>query len=72
MVARLVWDQDAAGSNPVTSTTIKDLKNRFCARFFRFFFLLKSIVYPTFYPSENKKRPKGRENTPCLWAFFMP
>ena len=21
MVARLVWDQDAAGSNPVTSTT---------------------------------------------------
>lgn len=72
MVARLVWDQDAAGSNPVTSTTPKNLKSRLNAEFFRFLFLSKSIVYPTFYPSENKKKPKGRENTPCLWAFFMP
>jgi hypothetical protein len=25
MVARLVWDQDAAGSNPVTSTTMNSV-----------------------------------------------
>ncbi len=34
MVARLVWDQDAAGSNPVTSTR----KNRSNMRFFLFVF----------------------------------
>ena len=29
MVARLLWEQDAAGSNPVTSTThIKALEHR--------------------------------------------
>ena len=35
MVARLVWDQDAAGSNPVTSTTPAVSKSR-TAGFFYF------------------------------------
>ena len=45
MVARLVWDQDAAGSNPVTSTKLKtrmkSKKLRFHAGFS--FFFLKNI-----------------------------
>ena len=36
MVARLVWDQDAAGSNPVTSTKEKDVsqKGKICGTSF--------------------------------------
>lgn len=36
MVARLVWDQDAAGSNPVTSTTPAVSKSRTVGVFYAF------------------------------------
>ena len=39
MVARLVWDQDAAGSNPVTSTTENLEKWLYEAKFQGFFFV---------------------------------
>lgn len=38
MVARLVWDQDAAGSNPVTSTSPKTVKMAYLRRFSVFSF----------------------------------
>ena len=40
MVARLVWDQDAAGSNPVTSTTPAVSKSRAAG-----FFYLPLMLY---------------------------
>ena len=35
MVARLLWEQDAAGSNPVTSTSLS-VRKGFCEHFFFF------------------------------------
>ena len=44
MVARLLWEQDAAGSSPVTSTII--LSNRIVMRFV---FLTTRFLYELFF-----------------------
>ena len=46
MVARLLWEQDAAGSNPVTSTTHKTPGTRMNAGFFRGILLTLYWIYP--------------------------
>ena len=46
MVARLLWEQDAAGSNPVTSTTHKNPGTSMNAGIFRGIFLTLYWIYP--------------------------
>lgn len=62
MVARLVWDQDAAGSNPVTSTTENLEKWLYKAKFQGFFLCLlyffkriKIHIFTLFYEKSIEK-----------------
>ena len=47
MVARLLWEQDAAGSSPVTSTII--LSNRIVMRFVFYYTKITRIISENFY-----------------------
>ena len=46
MVARLLWEQDAAGSSPVTSTTV--FINRITMRFIFYYTIFTRIISKKF------------------------
>ena len=44
MVARLLWEQDAAGSNPVTSTKLSRMQTAFQAQLFIYLFVYAVLL----------------------------